>query len=80
MSNISSRDEYTSVRLSPSIQSELRVVVSELKKSNRSWSMSRILNLACMEFLSSIAQKNVKELDGLFDKYESLKIGSNKLR
>lgn len=80
MSDIKLGRDYTTIRVAPSIQSELRKLNIHLKTLNPQWSVSRLINLACLEFLTSISQKNDKEIEGLFDKYEQLKVGQGKLR
>lgn len=73
MPHISTDGKYTTVRIIPDIQNEIRRVSAELKKTNRrGWSASSLINLACMEFLGRIGQLNDTALDDLFKKYESL--------
>lgn len=80
MSDINLSGDYTTIRVAESIQSDLRTLVTHLKKLNRRWNKSALINLACMEFLASVAQKNDKEIEGLFDKYEQLLVGKGKLK
>jgi hypothetical protein len=78
MPRIINSDKYTTVMILPNIQSELRRVNTELKKTRKGWSVTKLFNLACLEFLTRIGQMNDKAIEDLFDKYEHLKLEDEK--
>jgi len=63
----------TTNRIAPSIQSELRKVTTELReKYSKSWSSTKLINLALLEFLENFRINNEKEVNQLLEKYKHL--------
>lgn len=60
------------MRIAPSVRENLIMLEAELKKLNRRWSESRIVNLALIEWIKMLSKLNDEEIDRLFESYEGL--------
>lgn len=69
---MNSDKQYCTMRIAPRVRENLMQLNVELKKRNRRWSESRIVNLALVEWTKGLTKLNDTEIDRLFESYEGL--------
>jgi hypothetical protein len=74
------KSQYTTLRIAPSIYTTMNQIVTELQVKNRKWSVSALVNVALLDWIGTIHQLNEKAIEGLYEKYESLKVGQGNLK
>lgn len=72
--------QYCTLHIAPSVRETVQLLRDELKKRNKQWSESRIVNLALIEWVHMIGRLNDTEVDRLFETYEELKTGHGYLK
>lgn len=69
-------EKYCTMRIAPSVRANLKRISENLKKHNNlQWSESRVVNLALIDWIQTLAKLNDAEIERLFDSYEELKTG-----
>ena len=75
------KSQYTSLRIAPSIYSEMNKLVCELQETDsRKWSVSRFVNVALSHWLKQFPQFNKTRIAELFEEYEELRAGNGNLK
>lgn len=74
------KSQYTTVRIAPTVYASINLILPALKEYDRNWNLSRILNVAVMDWIDNFDQLSDKAIQKQFDKYEELKTGHGTLR